>query len=154
MFSFKKNIFFIISKINSVYKSAYICWNNNALRFLRTCMESRRQPDGNGVQGYTNSVTFGGHRLLRSFIFFLNVLSFKKNIFFNISKITSVYKRAYSSRNNNALRFLRTRMESKRQPDGNIVQGYTNSIIFGGYRPLRSFIVFLENVFLQKETFF
>ena len=155
MFSFKKHIFFNISKINYVYKSAYSSWNNNALWFLRTRMESRRQPDGNGFHGYTNSITFGGHRLLQNYIFFLDIFFLQKtNIFFSISKITSVYKSAYSSWNANALRFLKTGIKFRRPPNGNGVQGYTNSITVGGRRRLQNFIFFLEIFFPLKKIFF
>ena len=155
MFSFKKTHFFNISKVTSVYKSACSSWNNNALRFLRTRIECRRPTNRNGVQGYKNSITFGGRRLLQNSIFFLGkFFPSKKNIFFNISKITSVYKSAYSSWNANALQFLKTRIEFRRPPNGNGVQGYTNSITFGGRRLLQNYIFFLDIFFLQKKHFF
>ena len=52
-------------------------------------MESRRQPDGNSVQGYTNSVILGDIDFYEVSFFSWIFFPSKKNIFFNISKITS-----------------------------------------------------------------
>ena len=86
-FSLIRQHFFNISKVTSVYKSAYSSLNANALRFLKTRIEFRRPRNGNGVQAYTNSITFGGRRLLQNFIFSLTFFSFKKNIFVTSQKL-------------------------------------------------------------------